>query len=47
MAIVVPVRCPHCDTTGTLVLRYGPEASADEADLLLALRRRPGERGRR
>src|SRR6187401_2549475 len=30
MAMVLPVRCPHCDTTGALVVRYGPEASEDE-----------------
>jgi hypothetical protein len=46
MAMVLPVRCPHCDTTGSLVLRYGPEASEDESDLLVALRREPADRGR-
>jgi len=46
MAMVLPVTCPHCATAGTLVLRYGPEASEDEADLLVRLRRNPADRGR-
>lgn len=46
MAMLVPVRCPHCSTAGTLVLRYGPEASAEEAELLLALDRSPRDSGR-
>lgn len=46
MAMLVPVRCPHCSTAGTLVLRYGPEASADEAELVLALDRSPSDSGR-
>ncbi len=46
LSMVVPVHCPHCDTSGPLIVRYGPEASAQEADLLVALRRSPAERGR-
>lgn len=46
MAMLVPVRCPHCSTAGTLVLRYGPEASAEEAELILALDRSPRDSGR-
>jgi hypothetical protein len=45
-AMVLPVRCPHCGTTGALVIRYGPEASAEEADLLVGVRRSPADRGR-
>ncbi len=40
MVMVVPVRCPHCGTAGTLTAHYGPEASAEEAEVLLALDRR-------
>lgn len=44
MALVVPLRCPRCGTPGTLVLAYGPNASAEEADVLGALdRHRPLE----
>lgn len=39
MAIVVPLVCPSCGTKGTLIANYGPEASADEADVLVALDR--------
>ena len=46
LAMVLPVRCPHCSTSGALVVRYGPEASADESDLLLGLRRDPADHGR-
>jgi len=41
MVAVIPVTCPHCGTSGSLVLNYGAEASADEADVLLAMDRRP------
>src|SRR5262245_49430935 len=30
MSLVVPLECPECRAHGTLVLRYGPEASAEE-----------------
>lgn len=37
MAAVVAVVCPRCSTKDTLVLAYGPSASAADADVLLAL----------
>lgn len=37
MAILVPATCPHCGTAGTLVLQFGPMASAEESDVLAAL----------
>ena len=37
MLIVFGIRCAVCGYPGTLVLHYGPEASADEADVLLHL----------
>lgn len=42
MSMVVPLVCPHCSTRGALILRYGPEASADEADVFDALDLRAG-----
>lgn len=41
LSMLVAVECPNCGTRGALVVRYGPEASADEADLLVALDRSP------
>ena len=37
MAAVLAVTCPNCATKGTLTLRYGPEASAADADVLTAV----------
>jgi hypothetical protein len=37
MLVVAPVMCPHCGARGSLVLNYGPESTAEEADVLLAL----------
>ena len=37
MAIVVALTCPHCDSHDALVLKYGPGASAADADVLTAL----------
>lgn len=37
MAAVVAGRCPGCAERGLLVLTYGPEASAADADVLRAL----------
>jgi hypothetical protein len=37
MAAVVAFTCPRCDARDVLVLKYGPEASAAEADVLLGL----------
>ena len=37
MAAVVGLTCPNCDNKGTVALKYGPEASPEESDVLLAL----------
>jgi len=37
MAAVVGLTCPNCGALGTAVLKYGPEASPEESDVLLAL----------
>ena len=37
MAIVVALTCPHCSTCDTMVLKYGPEASGADGDVLIAL----------
>jgi len=37
MLVVAPLTCPHCGARGSLVLNYGPESTAEEADVLLAL----------
>jgi hypothetical protein len=37
MSAVVGVHCPRCNVGGVLVLRYGPEAGAEDADVLAAL----------
>jgi hypothetical protein len=37
MMIVFSLRCPVCATAGTLVLHYGPEASVEEAEVLVAM----------
>ena len=42
MMIVVPVRCPSCETKAVLVASYGPEASVEDADVVAALSRSPG-----
>ena len=36
MAAVAAVTCPSCATKGTVVLKYGPEASAEDAHVLSA-----------
>lgn len=41
MAILVPVTCPRCGTAGTMVLQFGPMASAEESDVIAALQRVP------
>jgi hypothetical protein len=43
MVIIVPLRCPACRTRGTLIASYGPEATAEEAEVLVALEREPSE----
>jgi hypothetical protein len=37
MMAVAALRCPSCGTRGTVVLSYGPEASAEDADILHCL----------
>lgn len=39
MILVVPVECPHCTVAGSLVLSYGPDAPAEDADVVVALDR--------
>jgi hypothetical protein len=39
MVMVVGARCPACQAAGAVVLAYGPEASATDTDLVLALAR--------
>lgn len=41
MSIMVPVTCPHCHTSGTLALQFGPMASAEESEVIAALPRVP------
>ena len=36
-AAVYALRCVHCGTLGILVTAYGPSASAEEADVVVAL----------
>lgn len=43
MAVIVPVRCPECGSSGTLVLHYGAEAGREESDVLAAMPRRAQE----
>jgi hypothetical protein len=37
MLAVVGLVCPRCGTRGTAVLGYGPEADADDAEVVLRL----------
>jgi hypothetical protein len=39
MVLVVAARCPACGARGSIVLGYGPDASVDDSDVVLALRR--------
>lgn len=41
MVMAVAARCPGCGTGGALVLGYGPEASVEDSDLVLALQSAP------
>jgi hypothetical protein len=43
MLSVVAVSCPRCGARGTIVLGYGPNASADEASVSKQLRDQRGE----
>src|SRR4051812_4745505 len=36
MMMVVPTTCPECGARGSLILHYGPTASAEEADVMSA-----------
>ena len=45
MMAVVALTCPRCGTAGTVVLGYGPIASAEDSDVLRALRDRRAESG--
>ena len=36
-AVAFALRCVHCGTRGILVAAYGPNATAEEADAILAL----------
>ncbi|MGE0879351.1 MAG: hypothetical protein AB7L13_17015 [Acidimicrobiia bacterium] len=40
MAAVLALTCPACDAHGTLIVRFGPEATAEEAQLLELVRDR-------
>jgi hypothetical protein len=42
MAAVAAMRCPRCDAQGTLVLKYGPESTPEDGEVLLALGDRAG-----
>jgi hypothetical protein len=37
MSAVLKLRCQHCGTEGSLVVSFGPSASAEDQDVLLAL----------
>lgn len=39
LVLVVAARCPVCAADGSLVLGYGPEASAEDADVVASLQR--------
>ena len=39
MILVIAASCPVCSTGGTVVLGYGPNASPEDADLIVALER--------
>lgn len=43
MLVVIPVVCPVCDASGSLVANYGPESSLEEAQVLRAMEREPAE----
>ena len=43
MLAVVAVECPHCHQRGSLVLNFGPTASADDARILVELDDAPND----
>jgi hypothetical protein len=42
MAAVVAMCCPRCGAQGTIVLKYGPESTPEDGEVLLALGDRAG-----
>jgi hypothetical protein len=42
MAVVAAICCPRCGARGTLVLKYGPESTPEDGEVLLALSDRAG-----
>jgi hypothetical protein len=34
MLLILPVRCPACDTCGSLSLGYGPQSAIEDAEVL-------------
>ena len=42
MSITLPIGCPECATTGSLVVQYGPEAGLADVDVLAAMPRPSG-----
>jgi hypothetical protein len=50
MVLIVAARCPVCGARGAVVLGYGPQASPEDVDVVMALgrsHRRPCERENR
>jgi hypothetical protein len=43
MLAVVALSCPRCNADGILLLNYGPEATAEQGQVLLALNDHRGE----
>lgn len=41
--LVAALACPHCGAHGTVVLKYGPTAPAEDLEVLAALRDERGE----
>ena len=39
MVAVAALRCPHCGAKGTVALKYGPDASVEESEVLAQLER--------
>lgn len=37
MALVVALECPHCGAKGVIALKYGPDSSPEESELLRQL----------
>ena len=42
MAAVAALCCPRCSARGTLVLKYGPDSTPEDGEVLLALGNRSG-----